>query len=228
MYTVRWFGFGVSQALTKSVLHFFPTSSNVSAPYPLQCKIEIFSEKFGRKSLILDGARLHQPDGIKLEAAFPVLEDGAHPIFGVTIELSAQAQRVDIRASQVYMEVINAGSRVRFRMKQSENIATRSSTPLLFKDENCYTSLAVVNGSVDQITVDGLSDIPKPIPGESVVEVEPSDNFYEGGVSFETDRTTSLFRGIAAHAFTHPDRALFVIQRDQESKKIQSIYSVGV
>ena len=108
MYTVRWFGFGVSQALTKSVLHFFPTSANVSAPYPVQCKIEIFSSRFGKKSLVLDGARLHQPDGIKLEAAFPVLEDGAHPIFGICLELSAQAQRVDIRPSQAFVELITA------------------------------------------------------------------------------------------------------------------------
>jgi hypothetical protein len=228
MYTARWYGFGVSQGLTKSVLHFFPTSSNVSAPYPLQCKIEIFSERFGKKTLILDGARLHQPDGIKLEAAFPVLEDGAHPIFGISLELSGQTQRVDIRASQVFMELINAGSRVRFRLKQSEAQPEHPSAPLLYKDEHCFTDLVIVNGSSDQIKVEGLTELPKPIPAESVVAIEPADNFYEAGATFETDRSMSSFRGIVAHDFSHPERALYVMQRDIETKKIQSVYTVGV
>jgi hypothetical protein len=38
----------------------------------------------------------------------------------------------------------------------------------------------------------------------------------------------SSFRGIVAHDFSHPERALYVMQRDIETKKIQSVYTVGV
>ena len=227
MYSVRWVGFGISQSLTKSVLHFFPTSANVTAPYPVQCKVEIFSSRFGRKSLLLDGARLNQPDGIKLDAAFPILEEGANPLFGISLELSAAAQRVDISPSQCFIELIQAGSRIRFRLKPVA-VAQRS-YPLLYKDDVSETSLVVVNNSEDQISVSGMTNEDSiPVAAQSVVEIEPTESFFADplAASFETELTTSTFRSVKTDNFSHPERAMYIVQRELGSKKLQQIYPV--
>ena len=76
MQSVKWIGFGVSNALSRTVVHFFPSGGGVTAPYPANCMLNLFSltvdesigglaHKLEEKKIVLEGARLSQPDGVR-------------------------------------------------------------------------------------------------------------------------------------------------------------------
>jgi hypothetical protein len=56
---------------------------------------------------MLDGGRLNQPDGVRLEEAFPTLRNEASGIFGLEMQLSSQQGRVNLLSSQAAIELVS-------------------------------------------------------------------------------------------------------------------------
>ena len=67
-----------------------------------------------------------------------------------------------------------------------------------------------------------------PVAAQSVVEIEPTESFFADplAASFETELTTSTFRSVKTDNFSHPERAMYIVQRELGSKKLQQIYPV--
>lgn len=59
---------------------------------------------------MLDGGRLNQPDGVRLEDAFPTLRGEASGIFGLEVQLSSQQGRVNLTQSQAAVEFVSPQS----------------------------------------------------------------------------------------------------------------------
>ena len=115
MQSVKWIGFGVSNALSRTVVHFFPSGGGVTAPYPANCMLNLFSltvdesigglaHKLEEKKIVLEGARLSQPDGVRLDQAFEDLSQGVKGFFGITVELSTGQPKVDLSGSSCIIE----------------------------------------------------------------------------------------------------------------------------
>jgi len=66
MQCIRWITFGLSTAVAETLVHFFPSAGNVSAPYPALCKIRAFSDGDTIGEVTLEGARLSHPDGLRI------------------------------------------------------------------------------------------------------------------------------------------------------------------
>ncbi len=147
MQTVRWLGFCVSQSMSRSLLHFFPSCENASAPYPATCTLTLLAgEGSGQNNAVqphaiqrngpdargaqldaappvravvaLEGGRLGHPDGLRLEDAFPTLRTEVSGLFGIQVEISTPQPRLDVGSSGCVLEVISQSQPVRFVPKK--------------------------------------------------------------------------------------------------------------
>src|SRR5690606_18742719 len=101
MNSMRWRGFFICNSVTRPYVHFFPHSANTTAPYPVVATITIFGAGLKTASVSLEGARLSQPDGVRLDAIFEDLATGVQGLPGIEVELHSNQRRVDMSASQV-------------------------------------------------------------------------------------------------------------------------------
>ena len=154
MQTVSWLTFISTSAITRTVVHFFPFSSGVSAPYGTDCRFTVFGGGLTTRAVVLDGARLGQPDGVRVDDVFPEVSSvGDGRLVGLQIDLECAQQRVDLSASGCVIEIARSeGGAVRFRPAQIEAAArTQDVTPPLIacRDRFQSTSLVVVNRTGD-------------------------------------------------------------------------------
>lgn len=150
MQTVSWLTFISTSAITRTIVHFFPFSSGVSAPYGTDCRFTVFGGGITTRSVTLDGARLGQPDGVRVDDVFPEVSSvGDGRLVGLQIDLECSQQRVDLSASGCVIEIARSeGGAVRFRPAQVE-VTPRSHDavpPLIAcRDRFQSTSLVVIN-----------------------------------------------------------------------------------
>lgn len=162
MQSVAWLGFGAHSAVSRTLVHFFPFSSSVGAPYATECRLTLFGSGAPARTVALDGARLGQPDGLRLEDAFPELASGAEArFFGLQIELESSQPRVDLSASACFIEFVRPGASsataVRYRPMvigpSGTAAAEGASTPpfVVVDDQFQKTSFVVVNRSTQAV-----------------------------------------------------------------------------
>lgn len=224
MYTSRWLGFGTSSTVSKTLLHFFPSSIQVTAPYPIQTKIEVFSSDFGRNSICLDGPRLHQPDGVKLEAAFPILLE-THGIYGIYAEFNASSQKIDISSSQCFFEQVTTMGRTLFQGVQiSESI--KRGDYFLIKDTDTLPSILIVNNGSKSFSYAGINNDESIVSAGSVSEITVQDSFYDNGFESITNKGISVIQRLSSMSFGVEDVAVFILERDISTKRIVSVLPI--
>jgi hypothetical protein len=145
-------------------VHFFPFSGSVAAPYGTECRLTLFGSGVVERSVLLEGARLGQPDGLRLEDAFP--EVGAHAegaLLGLQIDLESTQQRIDLSASGCFVEFLRPGGgaagALRFRplrmTAESSGVGTKdgevAAPCVVVADRFQTTSLVVVNRSAEPV-----------------------------------------------------------------------------
>jgi len=145
--SASWIGFGLSSAISRTVVHFFPSAGSVTAPYAANCKLAVFGVGVERRSVNLEGARVSQPDGVRLDDIFSGLRDSSGPVFGIEIEVSTMQQRVDLSSSGCVVELVYGAQSVRFFPHPAIQQSTGSGSPLLIQDGLMNSSVVVVNHS---------------------------------------------------------------------------------
>ncbi len=129
-------------------MHFFPSSGNISAPYPAHCKLSLFGGGLEPKTVMLEGARISQPDGLFLDDVFPNLKEGGG-FYGLFVELHTPQPRVDISASGCVVEFHSTIHMSRFwpvRLTKEGMAERRGALPLI-QDPFQTSSVVIVNGS---------------------------------------------------------------------------------
>ena len=163
----RWLGFGCASKLTHTTVHFFPSSGSVTAPYPASVKLSIFSPEFGEKRVTLEGARLSQPDGVRLADAFSILSepranDQKTTWFGLSIEASTLESKVDLTASQCLIEFSGKGRSAKFSPKRIKNSMisdkqnevsawVQAEPAVIFRDQLINSTIVIVNASSESL-----------------------------------------------------------------------------
>jgi hypothetical protein len=194
--------FCLSTPTVKSRVHFFPSAGSVGGHYPVQCQLTIFGKGIEHRSVQLDGGRLNQPDGIRLEDAFPALNRETTGVCGVEMRLMCPQGRVNLLTSRVVIEMISpqfalAYSAARFRPveridKSSIEVEPRveEAIGIGLSDGSTSSSLVVVNSGDESFRADfshsgPIGDAPFPIgtvgPG-SVVEFPLDDTLCKNSV----------------------------------------------
>lgn len=199
--TVSWVGPCVSSGLTRTVIHFFPAARGVASPYAVSCRLTLFGDGAERRSVVLEGARLNQPDGLFVEEAFPELAQmtGASGTgsAGLELELFTDQPRVDVGPSRCVFEYHSGLNVVRFnplcisaRTSRQQDFQQQGAACL---DNQVTTSLIVINRSKMPINPSfsiELRNTSTPIPteavaGQSVSEFAIDWNRAAAGVSSE-------------------------------------------
>jgi hypothetical protein len=246
MQTVSWLAFLPTGTLTRAVVHFFPFSSNVSAPYVTECRLTIFGAGLPTRAVTLEGARLGQPDGLRLEDAFPetaTVLDGR--LVGLQIDLEGVQQRMDLSASGCVIEISRStpggGGAVRFRPVLLDHPG-RSRTPLapLIAEQDRFqtTSLVVINRSgnpfVPLLGVRPSSARPwegelvqaslaaPTVAADSIEEISFDGTVWDDGVRQECSWGESVTRAVQ---LGEPPRgvAYFAVYREPESRRAVSV-----
>lgn len=144
----RWCAFGLNTATIRPFIHVYPSAGNISAPYPTQIRVMIFSDGKDLKTFAIDGARLSHPDGIALgdivESA-NLLAPGSY--FGFTVEMFTQQARINLSSSLSMIEFLGKGVSIKFRPKAAEDQIVNGSSKsfLAIDDALSRSSLVAVN-----------------------------------------------------------------------------------
>jgi hypothetical protein len=166
MQSIRWVGFGVANALTRTVVHFLASEGSVTAPHEINCSLRIFGHSLNERKITVEGGRISHPNGFRLEDAFESLKNEQVGIFGVEVELMTNQPRVDLGYSWCIFELASKGHSARYWPKRlvnshvvnSQNVVTHSTSiqaggapfgtgiGALIKDPFTATSVIVVNG----------------------------------------------------------------------------------
>jgi hypothetical protein len=102
--------FCLSTSSIKTRVHFFPTAGSTTSHQPITCVLSLFGKGIEKRAVMLDGGRLNQPDGVRLEEAFPTLRSEASGIFGLEIQLSSPQGRLNLLSSQAAIELVSPQS----------------------------------------------------------------------------------------------------------------------
>lgn len=103
----RFFSFAGAGISTR--LHFMPAVCASAAPTDILCGFSIFGRGIEPKRVVLDGAKSGQPDGVRLEDAFPALKSQTvSGVIGVEMEISSSHPRLNLLTSQLFVEIITA------------------------------------------------------------------------------------------------------------------------
>lgn len=91
----------------RSRIHFFPTAGNTGGHYPVVCSLTMYGKGFEKRTVQLDGGRINQPDGLRLEDAFSGVHAEHQSLFGLDIGLSVAQGRLNLLPSQVFVESVS-------------------------------------------------------------------------------------------------------------------------
>ena len=149
MQSIRWLGFSVTNSLTKSIVHFYPSSGSVTAPYQASCSLTVFGNGVERKRVVLEGARLSHPDGVRLDLAFPTLKGEGAGLHALEIEVTTTQPRVDLAPSSCVIELCSKGATARYspRVIEPKEAAREFSPGLAIRDSLTISSVVIVNGT---------------------------------------------------------------------------------
>jgi hypothetical protein len=251
MQTIRWTAFGLSNSMTRTIVHFLPCGGDTTAPYPANCTLQVFGLGNGGTKRVLDqvvleGARIGQPDGVRLDQAFAELHEGCEGFFGLTIDLSTIQPRIDLSTSSCIIEFWSRANSVRFRpqpvsVSGGSNLAEpgfslaraaerrRAAGILALKDSFNSCSLLAVNDS-DAMRKTAFQMEPG-IPDEagaqevgprSTLEIPLDNGLFSKVPSSEASWGFVQAAGIGSDS-TDDGLALFALYRDCSTRALVSV-----
>jgi hypothetical protein len=237
MPSIRWSSFFISSPVASTVVHFMPCSKNSTAPYPINCKFEVFGVGFPKRAAVIEGARLQQPDGIRLEDLIPDLKGGFTGLLGFNLELSLAQTHADISDSKCFVELHLGEDVIRFQ-PHANLITVEQREDLILSDDLSSYSLVVLNSglAMQELRLEKPNAAPYklfPLTVEnndareqinvspwSVLEVGLYDQDLTAGL--QTLATRRLKVGQFRANIT-PDMAVYLVCRDRHTKRLLNV-----
>lgn len=202
--------FCISTPSIKTRVHFFPTAGGSTSHHPVTCILTLFGKGIEKKSIMLDGGRLNQPDGVRLEDAFPTLRGEASGIFGLEVSLSCPQGRVNLLTSQAAIEFVSQSSSLLymsapFTPESDEQVSVqgelnarivagrrKSFVGVGVQDSFLSTSLVMVNSTDETIRPSLFHGVGENAPSLPVGNISPQS-------AVEIPLEESLFKNAAPH-----------------------------
>jgi len=244
--------FCLSTAALRSRVHFFPNAAVPGGPYTVSCSLTVFGKGLERRSVVLDGARLGHPDGLRLEDAFPMLRNDYSGLLGLEIELSYPQERINLLPSHVSIELASADGAIVFSAlpfvvkRESEAVdygrtpgesasqkgKQRPSIGVALLDKGTQTSLVMINASRDthrpKLLKSGEMG-PEPLPvgtvgAQSVIEIPLDDLLTKGAARHEALWGEVGLQQVVVHDDNPShERGYYLLYRDAVTKRPYSV-----
>ena len=253
--TVRTLAFCISSANTKSRVHFFPAAGISSGPYPIFCKLTLFGKGVERKSVMLDGGRLGQPDGLRLEDAFPTLRSEQSGMFGLEIELSCpQQSRINLLPSQCFIDLVGPQYSIQYsaapfiptKAEASEvsgysmasevvsSVRRRPRIGIGMHDAYLVTSLVSVNSEKNplrpelwKVANSKVSSLQVgTVAAESALEVPLDDFLFRESQPQEASWGLMRTEGVFLSEIPNDNIAFYMLYRDSQGRKPVSVCAI--
>ncbi len=252
--SVRTLVFCLSTATIKTRVHFFPSAGASGGHSAVSCVLTLFGKGIEKRSVMLDGGRLNQPDGLRLEDAFPALRGEVSGAFGLEIQLSCPQSRVNLLTSQTAVEFVSSSSSMMyggapFEPMQEEAddqaaaplsdrlqaIKPRSPAAVAVLDGALTSSLVILNAGPDTLKPEishSVGEGSRPLhvgalSPESVVEVPLEEAMFRESVERETLwGATRVEKMVLAESARSPEASYYLLYRDPASKRPVSVCSL--
>ena len=250
--TVKTIMFCLSTSSIKTRVHFFPSAVSSTSHQPITCVLSLFGKGIERLSVVLDGGRLNQPDGVRLEDAFPTLRGEASGIFGLEIQLSSQQGRVNLLQSQAAVELVSSQSSLLYSSApfvgdaetlsgalESGDIVARlhatrrkSFVGIGMQDSFLTTSLIMINATEETVRPSifhGVGEEAQSLPvgnitPESAMEIPLDESLFKMSTPHESLWGLSRAEKISISPDSlSPNTAFYVMHRDPVSKRPVSV-----
>jgi hypothetical protein len=161
-----WIGFGISGPLTRTQLHFMPLARGIGAPYPVNFSLTTGGGHLPSRTLNIEGARLGQADGFRLEEAHPALAQQGPGLYYAKLVLSPAAHKLDLKPSAFHIDLQYQQSRVKYEPKlcnlahpnakksnHSSSEVAAICEGIALRDPNLYPMLTLINTAAYAIEV---------------------------------------------------------------------------
>ena len=244
--------FCLSTSSIKTRVHFFPTAGSTASHQPITCVLSLFGKGIEKRAVMLDGGRLNQPDGVRLEEAFPTLRNEASGIFGLEIQLSSQQGRVNLLSSQAAIELVSPQASIMYYsapfVPDVEEVASpepqgdlsqrladarrRSFVGVGLQDAFVTTSLVMVNSTNETVRpaiFQGVGEEAQSLPvgnisPESAMEIPLEESLFKKTTPHECLWGLSRAEKISVGPDSlTPHTAFYVMYRDPVSKRPVSV-----
>jgi len=252
--SVKTLVFCISTATIKTRIHFFPSAGSAGGHLPVSCTLTLFGKGVEKRSVMIDGGRLNQPDGLRLEDAFPALRGEVSGVFGLEIQLACPQGRINLLNSQTAVEFVSSASSMLYGgvpfapileevseeslqsvAENSQPAQKRSPAAVAVQDATLTSSLVIINAASETLKpelahVTGLTSKPLhlgTLSPESVVEV-PLDEalFKESAVRETLAGTTRVEKMVLPDMARTPESSYYILYRDPTSKRPVSVCSI--
>jgi hypothetical protein len=184
--------FCLSTSSIKTRVHFFPTAGSTTSHQPISCVLSLFGKGIEKRAVMLDGGRLNQPDGVRLEDAFPNLRNEASGIFGLEVQLSSQQGRINLLQSQAAIELVSPQASILYYsspfvadvpeaaaaepsadiMQRLADARRRSFVGVGMQDSFVTTSLVMVNSTKETVRPSTVKPRLNKLPPTSIFHVD--------------------------------------------------------
>ena len=165
---ISWICFGLTGSLSDTYVHFFPGGGKGKADSEVNLELSIFADRIEKRSIRVEGGSTNSPDGIRVADAFPHLREGQMGgLFGIKVSLITKHRFVDLKDSEVVVELHSSKGIVRYRPSrlvdgseiQQEPAASVKKPGLLISDSLTSTSLVMLNDSDQASTIELELDV---------------------------------------------------------------------
>lgn len=245
--SVKTLAFCLSTPTIRTRIHFFPSAGSVGGAAGVNCTLKLFGKGIETRAVLLDGGRIGQPDGVRLEDAFPSARSEASGIVGLEIVLECPQGRVNMASSHATLEFISPQSSMAYgsapfraalegaQESVSERLVAarrRGRVGVGLQDSGLTTSLVVINASSETLRPDlfhtvGGESVPLPVgtvSPDSVVEIPLDESLFKGCQAHEClwgeVRAAKIALGEGAG---QGDVAYYLVYREPTSKRPVSV-----
>ena len=252
--SVRTLVFCISTAAIKTRIHFFPTASTGGGHHAVSCQLTLFGKGVETRSIVLDGGRVNQPDGLRLEDAFPALRGDLSGVFGLEIQLASPQGRVNLMGSQSAVEFVSPqfsmlyGGAPFAPMKSEDqglggtSIAAslqeprkRALSAVAMQDSFLTSSLVIINAGKESLRPEMMrrgGEAAKPlhvgtISPESVIEMPLEEALFKESAPHECLWGASYAEKISlSESARSEDSSYYLLYRDPATKRPVSVCSI--
>lgn len=247
MKSVFWSAFLNPNRKAGTLVHFFPATPGSATPYPVDLSVSIFGRGVPKRTISLEGARLFNADGVRVEDIFSLADADEEASLALQIEVQSVQAKTDISASQCLVEFPSADGGIIFapyRSVLSDNPQTPSdvveSQPmerviLAMKDSQLCPSVMVVNCRQSDLRPEiyyrDLKDSPKALmPLGQLAPMTALERKLDGTVFGEPQPREMSWGNLRSRILSaesgHQDMAMYLIYREVKTSKMVSVHAL--
>lgn len=247
MKSVSWLAFLNPNRKAGTLIHFFPATPGSATPYPVDLSVSLFGRGVPKRTISLEGARLFNPDGVRIEDIFSLAEADDESTLALQIELQTNNAKSDISASQCLIELPSAEGGLIFAPHKSVlTVNAQNSNELLenvgsekvimaMKDSQLCPSVLVVNCKQNELRPEiyyrDLRESPKALmPLGQVAPMTALERKLDGTVFGEPQPREMSWGNLRTRVLSaesgHRDMAMYLIYREVKTSKIVSVHAL--